>query len=300
MNIKTKGFQIDHKILICKDYLLKDIKNDVGVKDKDIVFNKDVLKFLIDTYTFEGGVRSLKKLCYEIIRELNLRNLKGNVKFPYKVTIKSVSEDLLKDKIKVRHEKIHNTPEVGKINGLYACAIGLGGITQIETKFIPHNDNFSLKLTGNQGNVMKESMDVAKSNAWNLLSETQKQTQNELSKKNGNRSIHIHCPEGATPKDGPSAGTAITIALYSLFINKPIKNNIAITGEIDLSMNVLEIGGLESKLFGAKKAGVKLALCPKQNEESLKKIKNEYPNLCDRSFNVKMVDNIQDVLDIVF
>ena len=127
------------------------------------------------------------------------------------------------------------------------------------------NTFLDLKLTGMQGDVMKESMNVAKSLAWDLLTDEEKEiVSNKLNKSNG---IHIHLPEGATPKDGPSAGTAITIAIYSLFTGRKIKNTYAITGEICLQGNITEIGGLEVKLLGGIKSGVTTFIYPKDNHK---------------------------------
>ena len=117
---------------------------------------------------------------------------------------------------------------------------------------------------------MKESMNVALSLAWNL---TSKSVQQQIIRDNG---IHIHCPEGATPKDGPSAGTAITTVLYSLLNNKPIKNNVAITGEITLDGKVTEIGGLDLKILGGIKAGVKTFLYPKENKKDYDAFMEKY------------------------
>ena len=117
-------------------------------------------------------------------------------------------------------------------------SLGIGGVIPIQAKFFPSDKSMDLKLTGMQGDVMKESMNVAQTLAWNL---TPKEKQKELK----NHSIHIHCPEGSVPKDGPSAGTAITTVMYSLFNERKIKNQIAITGEISLDGKITEIGGLD-------------------------------------------------------
>ena len=112
--------------------------------------------------------------------------------------------------------------------------------------------------------------------------------------------IHVHCPEGATPKDGPSAGTALTILFYSLYMNKKIKNDVAITGEINLQGKVLEIGGLEEKLQGAKKAGIKTAIIPNSNVKNLLKIMERNPNLIDENFKIIDVEDINEVIKHVF
>ena len=183
---------------------------------------------------------------------------------------------------------------MGTINGLYATSAGIGGITIIETTFFPSTNFLELKLTGQQGDVMKESMSVAKTLALKLIPE---KILKELQTKDPKLGIHIHCPAGATKKDGPSAGTAITIALLSLLCNLPIKNNIGITGEMNLNGRVLPIGGLYSKTEGAKLAGVMEVLCPKKNEDDLCKIRKENPEIEDDDFKITMIETIYDAID---
>ena len=143
---------------------------------------------------------------------------------------------------------------------------------------------------------MKESMSVAKTVAWNLLNE---ETKNKL-KKNKNYGIHIHCPDTSTPKDGPSAGIAITLAILSLFTDTEINNKIGITGEIDLNGSALKIGGLEKKIDGAKTADVELVLCPKENNEDLKIIRSRKNPPEDSIFKILTINNIKEAINIVF
>jgi ATP-dependent Lon protease len=140
-------------------------------------------------------------------------------------------------------------------------------------------------------------MNVAKTVAWNLLTDDEKKN---VIDKYSNTGLHIHCPDGATPKDGPSAGTAITCAIYSVLTNKVIKNDIAITGEIDLDGNVTAIGGLDLKLYGAKKAGITLALVPEENKRDLDIITKKYPDLVDNKFSVKMINRVEQAINYVF
>jgi ATP-dependent Lon protease len=147
---------------------------------------------------------------------------------------------------------------------------------------------------------MQESMYVAKTVAWNLLPKSTKKSLRKTWGSEGESGIHIHCPEGATPKDGPSAGGAITTALLSLLSNIPIKNDIAMTGEIDLNGYIHAIGGLEEKLEGAKRAGVKLALCPEENLSDLNKIKRKNSRLFDGNFEVKTIKNIKEIINLTF
>jgi ATP-dependent Lon protease len=168
----------------------------------------------------------------------------------------------LKKKHKVREKKIHENPRIGTINGLWANALGKGGIIPIEVSSFPSSVCLDLKLTGMQGDVMKESMNVAKTLALSLCEVT---TQKRITDEFKGKGIHIHCPDGATNKDGPSAGTAITTAIYSMLTNQPILNTVAITGEMDLNGNVTAIGGLSHKIDGGIRAGVTKFLFPKEN-----------------------------------
>ena len=183
---------------------------------------------------------------------------------------------------------------VGVINGLYANSIGKGGIVpiQIYNNYTGSDEKFTLKLTGSQGKVMKESVICAFTTALHQLNhDKRKSIATEFP-----FGFHIHAPSGATPKDGPSAGCAFTTAFISRMINKRIKNNIAMTGEIELTGKVTKIGGLLYKLSGARKAGVNLALIPKENEEDYQKILNDNPEFVSDTFNVITVDNIREIL----
>ena len=182
---------------------------------------------------------------------------------------------------------IHHRPQVGVVNGLYANQIGLGGITKIEVhKTI--GENLDLLLTGSQGKVMKESMHCAKTLAWNLLTEDEKSL---LDWKN--IKLHIHCPEAATAKDGPSAGVTITTAILSRLTNKKVDNTIAMTGEIDLNGNVHAIGGLDAKLFGAIRAGARTIFIPSDNDDDYAQFVRKNPEI---DINVISVEHVSEIV----
>ena len=214
---------------------------------------------------------------------------------PYTVT-KSKIEEILSNKPKITFKKIAKNPGVGLVNGLYATSAGVGGLTIIEAGKTHSETKFSLELTGQQGDVMKESMRCAKTIAWNLLPQEIKNKIQDDWKDNGSWGLHIHCPDAATPKDGPSAGGAITLAIISQLSGVPVKNTVAMTGEIDLNGNIKQIGGLVSKLTGAKKAGVTLALIPKENEDDLIKMRKDDLSPEGDDFEVKVIDTIYDIL----
>jgi ATP-dependent Lon protease len=294
--IKINAMNKYEKAHVMTNYVYPQILKSIGFKKNDILLEKNNLIYIIDTYTCESGIRKLKEKVFELFREVNLRYLLGSIKgFPYTIS-KSFIENIFAEKPKVHYNQISKEPEIGIVNGLFATESGLGGILFIECYRTISERRLSLNLTGQQGKTMKESMEVAKTVAWNLLTTEQ---QEEINSKSP-FGLHIHCPEGATPKDGPSAGCAITLTIYSQLLNKKIDNTYALTGEIRLMNGTIsKIGGLDLKIEGARRAGVKTVLCPKENEEDLNKILNDPNWPKDNGFKVKMVENIKEVIDLM-
>ena len=305
--VKFDHLSLEDKLTITKDYLFPEIYSKMGLIDV-ININNDVVEYIIEEYTCEPGVRKLKEILFEIVGEINLSVLQtnsANMSLPINVTIEDIKTKYLKDRHEIRSKKIHKQPRVGLISGLWANALGRGGVLPIEVSFVPSHNFLDLKLTGMQGDVMKESMTMAKTLACKLaykdlgsekMGELIKNV--DISKMQG---IHIHVPEGATPKDGPSAGTAITTAIYSLLTNRKIKHDLAITGEMCLQGMVTAIGGLDLKILGGIKAGVKTFIYPKENDKDFKDFMDKYK---DKAFidgiSFVEVETIHEVLDIVF
>ena len=272
VEVNVKSISKKEKIHITKEFLLPEILDMIGYLKQDFIFNDDAIDYLIETYTHEAGVRKLKEKLFELFREINLNKLLfNNITLPFVIDINYVKKHF-SDTHKIHLKKILNKPCVGVVNGLYATSLGTGGITIIEVMKTPSNNNLSLELTGSQGDVMKESMRCAKTVAWNLIPNQIKKEINFELKDIGSFGLHIHCPDNATPKDGPSAGAAITTAIISRLCNIKVNNTIAMTGEIDLNGKIHKIGGLESKLNGAKRAGVKKVFIPQDNDDDLKLI----------------------------
>lgn len=299
--IKFENLSIDDKLTITRKYILPELFKKIGLNEC-VTFTDEIIEFLIETYTYEPGVRKLKEILYEIISEINLEILQlKNLQVPFVITKDDIKTKYLKDRVEAHYKKIHKTPSVGIITGLWANSLGKGGIIPIECLYYPSQNPLDFKLTGMQGDVMKESMNVAKSLAWKL---TNAKTQKKLIKQYTDtkmQGIHIHCPEGATKKDGPSAGTAITTAIYSLLNNKKIKNNIAITGEINLQGNVTKIGGLKLKILGGIKAGVKEFLFPQENVEDFNKFMEKYgEKSVVNGIKFHPVEHIDQVFNLVF
>ena len=298
--IKFDNLELREKIVICRNYILPEIYEKININNEIIYFNDEIISFIIETYTCESGVRKLKQILFEIISEINLELLQTtDIKIPVTITKELIENKYLKDSLKIRKKLIHKDCEVGIMNGLWANALGHGGIIPIQATYYPSGIFLDLKLTGMQGDVMKESMNVAKTLAYKLTPKSEKEKLVIEMKKTQNQGIHIHCPEGATPKDGPSAGTAITISIYSLLNNKKIKNNIAITGEINLQGHITAIGGLDLKIIGGIQAGINEFIFPRENEEDFKKIKEKHKDKIE-NIQFHIVENINEVLDLVF
>jgi endopeptidase La len=301
--VETKYLLAPQKIHIANNYLLKEIMKEMGLKEKDVVLSEKVLEKIISGYTREGGVRKLKSLLYNIVRELNIANLlkahigsnvENRVKFPFVVKEEHL-KSLLKDKYEIEPEKIHTEDKVGVMNGLWANSYGNGGILEIQSLWIPTTVPYEVRATGNLQQVIKESTQVASSLAFNVL--TKKQQTKYLSEwKTRPQGIHLHFPDGATPKDGPSAGGALAVTIYSLLANKKIRHDVAMTGEINFQGKITAIGGLENKLEGAKRAGVKLALYPKENQKDMDKIYERNPTLVDGTFKVLAIETLEQAI----
>jgi ATP-dependent Lon protease len=292
--IETHPLKLNDKIIIIRDYILPEICNQVGFNSNEIDLSDLLIEYLIETYTNEPGVRKIKEKIVEIVREINLQRFYSDIiKFPYTVT-KEFCEKLFETKPKIKPKKILKEPAVGIVNGLYASNSGLGGITFIQAIKFPSSKMLELNLTGSLGDSMKESIQYSLKLAFSLLPiELQEKILSDTP-----FGIHIHCPEGAVKKDGPSAGGAITLAIYSLLTNMKVNNKFAITGEIDLLGNITAIGGLEAKLNGAKKAGVEVALFPEENIDDLKILENQNISpVCD-TFKLVPVNNIKQVFEI--
>jgi endopeptidase La len=302
--IKFNSLSLEDKLTISKTHILPEVYKKMGLEDM-IEFSDDVLKFIIDEYTSESGVRKLKEILFEIVGEINLDVLKNTEKdfdLPVKITIEDIKTKYFKDKHEIKYKKIHTESKVGVINGLWANALGKGGVIPIQVNWRPSDKFLNLNLTGMQGDVMKESMNVALTLAWNLTpTHTKKLLREEYAQDTNINGVHIHCPEGAVPKDGPSAGTAITTAIYSMLNNKKIKYNIAITGEISFDGVVTEIGGLDLKILGAIKAGVKEILFPIENTKDYNNFIDKYKS-SPLIYGIKFhpVTTIQEVFELVF
>jgi ATP-dependent Lon protease len=298
--IKFSNLSLEDKLIIAKTHMLPEVYKKMGLEDI-IIMDDDVLKFIIDEYTSEPGVRKMREIIFEIVGEININILKNcSCDYPINITIEDIKNKYFKDKRGIVHKQVHSVSVIGMINGLWANSVGGGGTLPIQAKFFPSDMFMGLKLTGLQGDVMKESMNVALTVAWNLTSFENKEKIRELYEEK-KYSINVLTPSCATPKDGPSAGAAIVVTLFSLLNNRKIKYYIAMTGEIDLFGNVTEIGGLDLKFLGGIKAGVKEFLYPVENEKDYKSFMEKYKDTeLIKDIKFHPVNNIHEVFELVF
>ena len=295
--IQFDNLTSDDKLVIARDYIIPEINKKMGFENT-VIISETILSVIINEYTSEPGVRKFKEIIFDLYGEINIELLKCDDLdrvIPIELTMEEVECKYLSKYKKIKDKKIGNVDCIGTINGMWANSMGKGGILQIETAYYPSNVFLELKLTGLQGDVMKESMNVAKSLAWSLCSD---EIKSMITNNYSNKGIHVHASEGAVKKDGPSAGVAITTAIYSLFNNKSIAKDVALTGEIDLNGNVTAIGGLEYKITGSISAGIKKILYPTENSNDFAEIvkKIQIP----RDVKFVEISNIKDVFEHVF
>lgn len=263
--IKMTGYTIEEKIEIARKHLFPKQLKEHGLKTKDLSIGKKQLEKIVDGYTRESGVRNLEQKISQVIR-----NAAKSVAMEEEYNQKVTDEDIVKilGAPKLARDKSENNDVAGVVTGLAWTSVG-GDILFIESLISAGKGN--LTLTGNLGTVMKESATIAleyiKSNAQLFGLEP-----DMISKYN----IHLHVPEGATPKDGPSAGIAMLTSLVSLLTQRKIKKNLAMTGEITLRGKVLPVGGIKEKILAAKRANIKEIILCHENKTDIDEIKPEY------------------------
>jgi ATP-dependent Lon protease len=302
--IKFNSLSLEDKLVICKTHILPEVYKKMGLEDM-IDFSDEVLKFIIDEYTLESGVRKLKEILFEIIGEINLDVLKNHtiidIILPIQITIYDIKNKYFKDKREIIIRKVPEENIIGFANGMYATSLGNGGTLPIHAKFYPCDQFLNLKLTGLQQDVMKESMHVSLTIAWNLTPEERRKELRALYDGENNKyGINIHPGDASVYKDGPSAGITITSVIYSLLNNIPIRSKIGMTGEIQMSGEVTAIGGLNYKILGSIKAGIKEFIYPKENERDYNEFYEKYKDdniIQDITFH--SIEHIDEVLDLI-
>ncbi|MCW7541473.1 endopeptidase La [Aquabacterium sp. A7-Y] len=282
--IRLSGYTEDEKVNIAQRYLLpKQMKNN-GVKDEELEVTEGAIRGIIRYYTREAGVRSLErevsKICRKVVKGLTLKKYEGRVQ---------VTEENLNDFLGVRRYQYgmaEKENQVGQVVGLAWTEVG-GDLLTIESAVMPGKGN--IIRTGSLGDVMKESVEAARS----VVRSRSRRLgiKDELFEK---RDIHIHVPDGATPKDGPSAGIAMTTAFVSALTGIPVRATVAMTGEITLRGEVTAIGGLKEKLLAAHRGGIKTVLIPEENVKDLQDIPENVKGQLE-IVPVKWIDKVLEV-----
>ena len=307
--IELSSYTPQEKFEIAKKYLIPQELKKHGLKPGEVTLGKDVLSLIISDYTRESGVRNLRRRLADIFRKAAKRLLGGEAQ-KITVTTKNLSEFLEKKVYEIEHAD--KKPQIGQVNGLAWTSVG-GDVLKIEA--IRIQGKGGLQITGSLGEVMKESAYIAFSLVKVLIDakkikvpskiipslpeDVKDGVKKELSPSEVYRryDLHIHVPEGATPKDGPSAGITMVTAIASILTDTKVRSDVAMTGEITLSGRVLPIGGLKEKLIAAHKAGIKTALIPRKNYE---RDLGDIPQDVKNDMQILPVDVIEDVLKNAF
>jgi len=280
--IRLPGYTEYEKYNIAEGFLVpKQIKNN-GLEDKNVVFSRNSILTLIRRYTREAGVRNLEREISSVCRKLARKVLKEKDRNEFRVSEKSIPTHL--GPFRFRQEQVEEKDQIGMVTGLAWTQVG-GELLFIETLMMPGKGK--LTVTGKLGDVMQESAQAAlsyvRSRAENLMIE------DEFYKK---YDIHIHIPEGAIPKDGPSAGITMCTSLVSALTKRKVHRDMAMTGEITLRGRVLPIGGLKEKIIAAHRGGIKKILIPKENEKDLKDV----PKTITDQLEIVSVEHMDEVL----
>ena len=274
--IEVPSYTGEEKFHIAHDHLIPEVLRDHGIEKDQLVITDAAIETLVDNYTMEAGCRGLKKRIATIARHESEKILKDG-----RVTVEAANLEEILGPVTARHEKVKDSNPAGVVTGLAWTAVG-GEVLFIETTDMPGTNQ--MILTGQLGDVMKESARIALS-----LLKSRLPMDAVLFK---DRDLHIHFPAGATPKDGPSAGITIFTALASLVTGRPVSSHLAMTGEVSLSGNVLPIGGLREKLYGAQRAGITKVLIPWDNRQDLA----EVPASVKEKLEIVPVRTVEDVL----
>ena len=281
--IRIAGYTEEEKLEIAKRHLLKKVKDNNALEEKEFDISDDVIRSIIRNYTREAGVRSLERELNSLGRKA-VKEISQNKSDSLNVSSENISDYLGVKKF--RYGKKENDDLIGVVTGLAWTEVG-GDILNVEAVMVPGQGK--IRTTGKLGEVMKESIDAASSFVRSRA--VSYGIEPPIFQR---KDIHVHVPEGATPKDGPSAGVAMIIAIISVMAGIPIKNDVAMTGEMTLRGRILPIGGLKEKLLAALRSGIKTVLIPSENDREL----SEVPENIKEKLDIKLVSTIDEALEL--
>ncbi len=291
--LRLSGYILEEKVEIAKKYLIPKNRKKMGIKASEVSFANRALSGLINGYARESGVRTLENLIKKVLRKVAYKMVTHQEKTPRKKLSKfNVSYDTLESyvgKPLFLSDRYYNRTPVGVCMGLAWTSMG-GATLYVEVIQVPAEKR-AMKLTGQAGDVMKESVQIAWTYLHGSIHKYAKKT--PFFEKS---EVHVHIPEGATPKDGPSAGITMVSAMLSLLTNQPVLNNLGMTGELTLTGKVLPIGGVKEKLIASRRSGLKVLIFPKENIRDY----DELPEYLKKGLKVHFVDHYDEVYKIAF
>ncbi|CAG7833864.1 unnamed protein product, partial [Allacma fusca] len=290
--IDVSGYVLEEKLAIAQKYLIPQLIKSSGLENRNVTIDDSALVCLINSYCRESGVRNLQKHIEKILRKSAFKIVQEDA------TEVSVSEENIETFVGKKvytQDRLYDVTPPGVVMGLAWTAMG-GSTLFIETslrrpKPAKKDEQGSLEITGQLGDVMKESCQIAYTYAKGFLTDLDESNQFLL-----NSYIHLHVPEGATPKDGPSAGCTIVTALLSIATGKPVKANTAMTGELSLTGKILPVGGIKEKIRAAKRANVTSVVLPKENKKDF----DDLPAFIKDGLEVVFVSDYKEIYDFVF
>lgn len=304
--LRLSGYILEEKLEIAKRYLIPRNRKDMGLKAKDVHFSEDALKKIIDGYAREAGVRNFENLIKKTLRKIAVRIVQSEEDaipekpsskkrkkeipkphYQYRVTANNLKEYLGKPLF--TSDRFYDTTPIGVATGLAWTSMG-GATLYIEAIKVT-GEKTEMKLTGQAGQVMKESSEIA----WSYLHSALTKYAKEFTFFEKTQ-VHIHIPEGATPKDGPSAGITMVTALLSLLLTEPVLEDLGMTGELTLTGRILPIGGVKEKIVAAKRSKLKTLIFPKENQRDVE----ELPEYIRKGVDIHFVDHYDEVAKIAF
>ena len=305
--IRFSPLTTHEKLQVVRHHTLPDIAADLRLPIEDgspgeFTIDDDVIREVIHRYTNEAGLRKIKEILQDTFREVNLNmiyagnNPLGDGSDKNAVTLQFIEDKVLHGRHRMNISLVDNnsTPTHTRVYGMFATGSGVGGVLPIrinEDYGAKDPSSFPVRVTGSLGDVMKESVEIARTVCLWL--------HRSLGLDLPAKGVHIHFPEGATPKDGPSAGSAICLALFAFSRGLPVPGDITITGEIDIDGAVLQVGGIPEKLTGAKRAGASRSIIPDNNQRDLRIWRDRIPDT-ELPDDITPVKHIHDVFHIVF
>jgi ATP-dependent Lon protease len=296
--IKFKPLSLSDKVTISEKFVIPDLK-----ENHKLGFVPEIpphtIQHIASCYSFEAGMRRLSEYLSTCVGEINLRAMEGK-EYP-RVLEPCDIDELLTEASKMLHPALPEPNSIGIVAGLWANSVGRGGMLPIEATWSFGSNFLEPKVTGLPGDTMRESVSVAINLAWSTLDQDDREQIEQEQESCGQKAIHVHFPDGATPKDGPSAGIATFLAITSLMKKMPVKNDWAVTGEVSLQGRAMEIGGVDLKITGGYESGCRNFIVPKRNSREVEAF---YRNNASwhgiNDITIHQVETVSEAADLIF